>query len=140
MAFSVVTDETFQVETCCNCGVRFAMTDAFYRKRLENLGPNNPFYCPNGHKQWYVGKTEADKLRDENAKLKDTILKRDNRIDALHEQRQQVEHRLRATKGVVTKIKKRISHGVCPCCNRTFDNLARHMSSQHPTYAAEAAE
>jgi hypothetical protein len=24
---------------------------------------------------------------------------------------------------------------VCPCCNRTFQALARHMNSKHPTYA-----
>jgi hypothetical protein len=29
---------------------------------------------------------------------------------------------------------------VCPCCNRTFENLARHMNSKHRGYAAESAE
>jgi hypothetical protein len=40
----------------------------------------------------------------------------------------------------VTKIKNRVGHGVCPCCTRSFQNLARHMASEHPTFAAEAAE
>jgi hypothetical protein len=28
-----------------------------------------------------------------------------------------------------------VKHGVCPCCKRTFENLARHMKGQHPTFA-----
>lgn len=39
-----------------------------------------------------------------------------------------------ATKGQLTKTKKRIANGVCPCCNRSFANLERHMAGQHPDY------
>lgn len=28
-------------------------------------------------------------------------------------------------------------HGVCPCCNRTFSDLQRHMASKHKGFAAE---
>lgn len=24
----------------------------------------------------------------------------------------------------------------CPCCNRTFQNLQRHMTSKHPDYVS----
>lgn len=34
----------------------------------------------------------------------------------------------------LTKTRKRIANGVCPCCHRTFQNLARHMAGQHPAY------
>jgi hypothetical protein len=27
-----------------------------------------------------------------------------------------------------------VANGVCPCCNRTFQNLARHMAGKHPDY------
>ena len=30
------------------------------------------------------------------------------------------------------RLKRLASGGVCPCCNRTFSNMARHMRSQHP--------
>lgn len=40
-----------------------------------------------------------------------------------------------ATRGHLTRTKKRGGHGVCPCCNRTFQQLARHMKSKHPDYA-----
>lgn len=30
-----------------------------------------------------------------------------------------------------TRVMKRAQRGVCPCCNRTFQNLAQHMKSKH---------
>lgn len=30
--------------------------------------------------------------------------------------------------------KKRASAGVCPCCNRTVSQMARHMQAKHPDY------
>lgn len=133
MAFDLVTMEHFEVETCCNCGVRFAMTKEFKAQRLENRGPNNSFYCPNGHKQHYVGKSEADMLRERNKRL-------DRMWNSERERREAAERRAAAARGQVTKIKKRVGKGVCPCCNRSFQNLHRHMTTEHPTFTAEAAE
>ena len=45
--------------------------------------------------------------------------------------------RLNAQRANVTKLKKRISAGVCPCCTRTFSNLSRHMATQHPDYTEQ---
>lgn len=35
------------------------------------------------------------------------------------------------------RLRKRASAGVCPCCNRTFSQLARHMQTKHPTFIAQ---
>jgi hypothetical protein len=37
---------------------------------------------------------------------------------------------------VATRIRNRIAAGVCPCCTRTFKNVARHIKDKHPTYVA----
>lgn len=42
-----------------------------------------------------------------------------------------------AYKGAATRLKNRAKAGVCPCCNRTFQNLARHMASQHPDHETD---
>ena len=57
--------------------------------------------------------------------------------DVAWEQREKgrIGAELRATKGVVTKIRRRVANGVCPCCKRHFVNLKRHMSGQHPEFA-----
>lgn len=40
------------------------------------------------------------------------------------------------TKGKLTKTRNRIAKGVCPCCNRSFVNLGKHMAGQHPDFGA----
>lgn len=29
----------------------------------------------------------------------------------------------------------RVKNGVCPCCNRSFQNLKRHMNTKHPNWS-----
>ena len=118
--------------SCFRCKCGFTLPDALYHsaKASEKIS----FYCPYGHEQHYPkGETEEDKLRRERDLLYQRVAQRDDEIKSL-------EARRRAAVGQVTKIKNRVGHGVCPCCNRTFENLARHMSSKHPTFTAEAAE
>ena len=46
---------------CANCGMPFALST----DKVERLREcHNDFYCPAGHIQSFVGKSEADKLRD----------------------------------------------------------------------------
>jgi hypothetical protein len=98
------------------------------------------FFCAYGHGQIFAeGESDLDKLRRERDQLAQRIAQRDDRIKALCEEREAANRRAAAARGRVTKIKNRVGHGVCPCCNRTFENLARHMTSQHPSFA-EAAE
>lgn len=86
---------------------------------------NKYFYCPNGHPQHYTGKSEEQKRIEElEAKLKyekqaytqmtDTMLDERNRANKLKRQL------------------NRVHKGVCPCCNRSFVNLKRHMETKHP--------
>ena len=39
-----------------------------------------------------------------------------------------------ATKGQLTRARKRAANGVCPCCHRSFENVARHVAKQHPDF------
>lgn len=113
-------------ETCCACGVLFAMAKDYRQKRLDD---HDQFYCPNGHSQSYVGETQrerADRLeREAEAERRASRWWR--------EQTEQTERRLSATRGVVTKLRKRAHAGVCPFgCRRHFTNLERHVASKHP--------
>jgi hypothetical protein len=56
-------------------------------------------------------------------------------LDQMRADRNQAKRSLAAQKGVTTRIKRRVANGVCPCCKRTFQDLARHMAGQHPRYA-----
>jgi hypothetical protein len=125
--------------TCASCGCMFGIPDALYEaaKASENIS----FYCAYGHTQHFPkGDSEADKLRRERDRLAQQIAQRDDEIARQRSLRQATERQLSAAKGQVTKIKKRVGNGVCPCCNRTFGNLAAHMHSQHPDFTETKPE
>jgi hypothetical protein len=128
---STTLDYTSQlaVQDCCVCGITFAVPTDYDQKRRND---HKLFYCPSGHSQSYVGKTEAQKQRDRADRLERQLANRDEDLRA-----ERASHA--ATKGQLTKTKNRVAHGVCPCCNRSFVNLRRHMSGQHPDYVEQAA-
>lgn len=121
---------------CTTCAVVYFFPEGWCEKSREE---GRSWKCPNGHGQWY-GESETDKIRRERDLLKQRIAQRDDLIAENNKRIAEGERKLSATKGVVTRIKNRVGRGVCPCCNRTFENLHRHMSGQHPTYVSEAAE
>ena len=106
----------FVTEECNTCCVSFAVTEEFQKKRLEVRGPNNPFYCPNGHKTWYIGKSDADVQRERAEKLQQQLLEADNRVKYQREQREVAERQAAAARGQVTKLRRRAAAGTCPCC------------------------
>jgi hypothetical protein len=125
-----------ETQSCCECGCYFGVPAGFTAERRKD---KRSFYCPNGHAMSYT-ESEADKMRRERDRLAQQVAQRDDEIARQRLLREETERRLTATKGVVTRIRNRVGHGVCPCCTRTFGNLQRHMKTQHPDYVAEAAE
>jgi len=110
-------------ESCCVCGIQFAMPTNFRRKRLDDH--QERFWCPNGHSLHFIGMTEAERLQGE---LEDARrANRDTRRELAYERRSHA-----ATKGKVTTLRKRAEAGVCAYCRRTFQNYARHMETKHP--------
>lgn len=56
------TTISFAQITCYKCGIPFLVPSYFKEKRINN---HENFWCPNGHMQAFVGKTEAEKLREQ---------------------------------------------------------------------------
>jgi len=122
--------------TCCNCGVIFGI-EAGHRRRLHASG--DWWFCPNGHQQHYA-ETEADRLRKQLEQAERRRGWAETALTAARDQRDAEERSHRATKGHLTRVRKRVAAGVCPCCTRSFQNLARHMAGQHPDYAQAATD
>lgn len=122
--------QPFWLETCCRCQTQFAMDGTAHKIALERR-ENFSFCCPHGHSQSYTtGETALEKMRRERNQLKQNQAYLYDRID--------VEiRRASAYKGHVTKLKNRINAGICPCCNRHFMNLQRHMEGRHPNFKKE---
>lgn len=130
----VITADLIQLQ-CGSCGVIHAIPTAMYNSARDEGGF---WHCPNGHSRgWREGanKTEMAKLRQERDRLAQRIAERDDTIRAERDRVAATERQLYAAKGRITKIKNRVGHGVCPCCNRTFSDLQRHMNSKHADYA-----
>ncbi len=133
MLATITHDIILATETCCNCHIAFAMPQELQVKCKQD---GTTFYCPNGHPQVY-SKPEITKLQEQlNRANSDAQYWRQRQVDIAAE-KLHVERQLRTRKGQITKIKNRIGKGVCPCCNRTFENVARHMESQHPEFIKE---
>jgi len=124
---SINVDLEFVTVTCAACGLLFATTCDFARRRRED---HRDFYCPSGHINVYVAENKAEKLEK---KLK---FEKHRREQAESEAKRQKKISS-AQKAVNTKMKNRVKHGVCPCCTRTFMQLARHMKDKHPEYIEE---
>lgn len=93
------------------------------------------FYCAYGHQQYYPqGDSEATILRRELDRAKQRLAHKDDQIKDALDQRDTAERRRAAAQGQVTRIKNRVSNGTCPCCNRSFQNLQRHMANKHPDF------
>jgi hypothetical protein len=107
---------------CPTCFVEYGIPEQMAAQRREEAEKGST-YCPNGHCWHYLGKSLEDQLRAAEAR-------------AVHadDQRKMAERSAAALRGEVTKMRKRAGNGVCPCCNRHFANVQRHMASKHPHY------
>ena len=120
----------YTVIACCNCKMLFAVPEEIDNRWIEN---GKTFYCPQGHAQSY-SESKVQKLEKQlkNARQRTEWAERD--ALEVREKNEHLRHTVRAEKGAKTKLKKRIANGVCPCCKRSFQNLARHMKLQHKGY------
>lgn len=121
---------TLVEETCCNCFTHFAM-DRALNSSLRAKG--GTFYCPNGHGQHYT-ESEVQKLKKELESAKKRMGWAEDSATRALAQAEQVKREKAAIKGQLTKTRNRIANGVCPCCNRTFVNVGRHMHTKHPNF------
>jgi hypothetical protein len=106
---------------CGQCGISFEMPEQLQKDRRENGGD---FYCPNGHARVYV---------------EPEVVKLTRLLEAERRKHEETQRALAETRNTMTKLEKRIANGVCPCCRRSFKQLAAHMKKKHPDYVAVAS-
>lgn len=118
----------FFVEHCCECRMPFAITMDMQRARRDD---HKWFYCPQGHPQHYTGPSEADKLRGEVEKQRQEVERQRQMREAEAARRLRVEQERDEVARAHNRMRTRVMNGVCPCCNRTFQNLMQHMKTEH---------
>ena len=73
----------------------------------------------------------------DNKKLRQQLDRERTRLGALQDQLRAAQSQTSDLKSQLTRERKRAAAGVCPCCNRSFVQLARHMKTKHPDFSAE---
>jgi hypothetical protein len=114
--------------TTCWCGMVHAVPQELrdHQQRAHDSGGKVPnIYCPLGHAHVPSGKPRWEAERDARLRI-------EKRLDATRDLLEHEERSHAATRGHLTRAKKRATAGVCPCCNRSFANVRRHVESQHP--------
>ncbi len=123
---SIKVDGRF-VGPCASCGSQMWLPIELYNsaKRSEKIG----FFCPYGHPQMFPkGDTTLDIVRRERDQLAQRIAEKDD----LLKQQAVALAKLQQTHNKAKRQIKRLDHGVCAHCSRTFMNLQRHMKTKHP--------
>lgn len=123
---------TLVVVDCYQCHMSFGIPRDFYN-RLHELKTDGRFTCPSCEcRQYFTGLSEKEKLERKLASTQEEVNRergwRRNAEDATDTAKRQRN----ALKGHLGRAKKRAAAGTCPCCNRTFRALTRHMNNQHP--------
>ena len=127
---TIETEITFVAVTCGECGCTFGLLEHHYKELADS---NGSFCCPNGHGRRFTGETAAQKA----ARLEKALqFAQEDKIFWRDEAEARAKE-LQYKKASLTKLKNRVAKGICPCCNRGFTNLQRHMETQHPDYLAE---
>ncbi len=124
MAVTLDYTETLTV-TSCWCGIRVAIPDNLFRYAHDRKG--HAIFCPLGH-EFVFGNSYEERYR---AELR--------RVEATRDLLAAEERSHSATKGQLTRARKRAAAGVCPCCQRTFQNVARHVATKHPDFEPTAS-
>lgn len=114
---------------CGECGGVYAISECYRQQKQETGGT---WHCPYCQVAWGYVESQVQRLEKRLAQER-------ARSDQARARSRELEKSVQATKGHLTRLKKRVANGVCPCCQRQFANLAQHMRDQHPEYAATEA-
>lgn len=130
MAASVTFTVEFDLISCGECGIHFAVPKKWLADKRSD---HTDWHCPNGHVRLFRDKSQLEIANEERLKAQ---------ADA-NEARHLVavaEKKSSEAVAELERIKTRVHRGVCPCCNRSFVNLQRHMVTKHPDRVLPAAK
>ena len=128
------TTSTLVTCTCSECGIEFAMPEHFSDARHRD---HQTFYCPNGHSQYFPGKTREQRRIDD---LERRLAQQQQQHDAEIRSRKCAERKVRKLTKEKEHAQARAAAGTCPCCRRNFKRLRRHMKEKHPEFIEEVAK
>ena len=122
----------YEAVTCGACQFHFALPAGFVKQRR---GDGKKFYCPAGcHVNW-SDNTEARLKRELDAETRNRQYY-ESRAASERAAKEHAQRSAKAYAGHLTRVKRRVANGVCPCCHRHFQGLGAHIKRQHPEFEA----
>lgn len=125
---------------CPTCGIVYAIPTTMVESAYAKGNRKIVWHCPNGHELGYNGESKEAKAK-RTAEREAEYAK--NRAARLAADLEQTRAHLHGQKSLATRMKnernvarERAAAALCPCCNRSFKQLRRHMASKHPNYEA----
>jgi hypothetical protein len=118
---------------CWSCGIPFGISSGFKEAATVN---HMTFFCPRGCRLAF-GESQLDVLRKEKEK---SALVFQAQINEANHARLVAEKKAKKAVADKRKLERRIAHGVCPCCNKTFADIANHMITEHKDYRLPAGK
>lgn len=115
----------FALIDCGECGGSYAINERYRAQKAQSGGLWTCPYCKTG---WGYPKD------NENSRLKRWLAESEDRIQAALARANEAAAERDAAQTELSKTKKLHTAGVCPCCNRTVSQMARHMKTKHPEY------
>ena len=89
-------------EICVNCGIAFTIPDVLQAELRRN---HKLFYCPNGHGQYYSGKSDLELENEKIARLESTLRIKDGLLDTRGKEIQSLKWQRAALRAVITRFK-----------------------------------
>ena len=115
---------------CPTCGIVYGL-EAHYRAKRRDTGAS--WNCPNGHSLSYRD-TEATRLKKQLTLTENCLANTRESLKHMGDRARGAERSVAARKGVVTRMKRKITKGRCVCCSRQFKDLESHMKIEHPKW------
>lgn len=134
---TIRTNPEVLVVVSCWCGIQHAVPESLRNTQLRHHNEGREelnIYCPLGHAHVPGGARECDSLKKQIESKDRAIASLRAAHDQTRAELRDTENRRRAEMAAKTKLQRRVAHGVCPCCKRTFKQLAAHMKRKHAEY------
>lgn len=125
----------FFVVHCYKCAVAFAIPNDLDDQLRRS---HEAFYCPHGHSQSYLHKSDVEKAREAQQAAEEAQRRAERDAASAREDAEIAEALRQKAEKAAKRLKHRVSAGSCPCCKRSFVALARHMATKHPEFVKAA--
>lgn len=128
----MICGQLHEISCCITCGAIYSVPKIVIDEQRKNGGYH---YCFNGHSQgWSKEQSEGERARRERDRLKQDIARAEDEAREASIRAQAALERAEKAEAKAKRLTKRAAAGTCPCCKRTFKELAEHMKHRHPDF------